>query len=54
MLPRTIGHCPATPRVREFLQRCGFEKQDERERETVFRATAIGARSRSNEMFRQQ
>lgn len=54
MLPNKIKNCAAIFRMGEFLQRCGFQKQDERGRGSVFHAIAVEANSRSNEMSRQQ
>jgi hypothetical protein len=54
MLPNVIENCPAILRINEFSRQCGFRVQDEGERGPVFRAIAIEADFRSNEMPRQQ
>jgi hypothetical protein len=54
MLPNTAKNCPAILRASEFLQICGFQIQDERERGPGLHVVAIKASSRSNEMSRQQ
>ena len=54
MLPNTTETCPAILGMSGFLQQCGFQIQDERERGPVFQVIAIKASSRSNGMSRQQ
>jgi hypothetical protein len=54
MLPNMIENCPAILRVSEFLQQCGLQIQDERERGPVSSVIATKASSRSNEKSRQK